>query len=361
MKSLLSYILISLIFAQSPADPRQVLIDAYTKKKSLLEELEKIDQQSFHIQQELSGIETSKQETMSKKADAQFKLKNIALQYQERESNLIASTQMLYKLHRRGLARIIFGADDPVSLRRRSTYLRYLITTDKQRLKNFKTLAVTQKSLLKDLERSEKQLGTLSQTLKQKERSLKNQKDEKRTMLELIQSESSLANKMRREVQQSQLSLDKQFSNSTVKLTANGAQRFSDQYGKLPWPVRGTLLHRFGKQTDLITKKTVTSRGIDIQTAEGTPVKAVSSGVVTFAKFIPNYGYTVIISHSKSHSTVYSHLSSISVRQAENVSTGTKIGNVGSTGITDAQNTPWLGFEIRYKKTAQDPLNWLKK
>jgi septal ring factor EnvC (AmiA/AmiB activator) len=49
------------------------------------------------------------------------------------------------------------------------------------------------------------------------------------------------------------------------------------------------------------------------------------------------------------------------VRQAENVSTGTKIGNVGSTGVTDAQNTPWLGFEIRYKKTAQDPMNWLRK
>ena len=225
MKLLLSYILIALVFAQSPDDPRQALIEAYSNKKSLLEELEKIDQQSFHIHQELSGLETSKKETLSKKSDAQIKLRNIALQYQERESKLIASTQMLYKLHRRGLARIIFGAEDPVALRRRSTYLRYLITTDKKKLKDFKTIAVTQKSLLKDLERSEKQLQTLTHTLTQKERSLKMQKDEKRTMLEVIQSERSLANKMLQEVQQSQSSFNQQFSNNTVQPTSNGSQK----------------------------------------------------------------------------------------------------------------------------------------
>lgn len=361
MKLLLSYILIALVFAQSPDDPRQALIEAYSNKKSLLEELEKIDQQSFHIHQELSGLETSKKETLSKKSDAQIKLRNIALQYQERESKLIASTQMLYKLHRRGLARIIFGAEDPVALRRRSTYLRYLITTDKKKLKDFKTIAVTQKSLLKDLERSEKQLQTLTHTLTQKERSLKMQKDEKRTMLEVIQSERSLANKMLQEVQQSQSSFNQQFSNNTVQPTSNGSQKFSDQYGKLPWPVRGTLLHRFGRQTDPITKKTVTSRGIDIQAAEGTPVKAVASGVIRFAKFYNDFGYMVIVSHSKSHLTVYSHLSSISVRQGDNISAGTIVGTVGSTGITDTQNTPWLGFELRYKNTEQDPLNWLQK
>ena len=366
MKSLFSYLLLSMVFAQSPADPRQSLIDAYAKKKSLLEELEKLDIQATRIQQDLLEIETSKTDVLDKKATIQIKLRNIAVQYQEKEGNIVSSMQMLYKLHRRGLARIIFGAEDPVSLRRRSTYLRHIIDADQEKLKDFKTLALTQKTLLKEFERSEKQLKTLEETLKQKDRSLRNQKDEKRNMLEVIQSERNLAKKLLGEVNQSRNTLSQQISNPqevtvvSQKSAPSGKKSFSDQYGKLPWPVQGTLLHRFGKQTNPITQETVKSLGIDIQLAEGAPVKAVADGKVTFARFIEGYGNTVIVRHG-SHSTVYAHLSAISVRQAESISAGQVVGRVGSTGLTDTKNTPWLTFEVRYKKQPQDPLNWLKR
>ncbi len=363
MKSFFSFLLLSLVFAQSPDDPRQALIEAYSKKKSLLDELEKLDQQATHIQKELFEIKTSKTDLVDTKTEIQIKLKNIAVQYQEREGNILTSMDMLYKLHRRGLARIIFGAENPVSLRRRSTYLRHVIGTDQEKLKSFRTLAQTQKILLKELEASEKRLQTLEGTLKQKERSLRNQKEEKQKMLEVIQSERNLAKKLLGEVNQSRQKLSQQISppqQISPQSSSTGKQNFSDQYGQLPWPVQGTLLHRFGKKMNPITKETVKSLGIDIQLAEGAPVQVVADGVVTFSRFIEGYGNTVIVRHG-SHSTVYAHLSAISVRQAEPVSAGQIIGKVGSTGLTDTKNTPWLTFEVRYKKQPQDPLNWLKR
>ena len=398
MKPFFSYLLLSLVFAQSPSDPRQALIDAYSKKKSLLEDIAKIDQQATHVHQELLDLERSKTEMIDKKSELQIQLKNIAVQYQEKESNIISSMQMLYKLHRRGLARIIFGAEEPVSLRRRSTYLRHIIDSDQKQLQEFKTLAQTQKMLLKELESSENRIQKLGETLKQKERSLKMQREEKQNMLDIIQSERTLAQKLLNEVNQSQASFTNQIS-SIEKLTQNenasknqnaaqvikqeknsgstsqtsqtnqtnqanqanqAKEDFSDQYGKLPWPVQGTLLHRFGKQTNPITQETIKSLGIDIQAAEGTPVKAVHGGRVTLARFIDSYGNTIVIQHG-SHSTVYAHLSAINVRQAEDISAGQIIGRVGSTGLTDSQNTAWLSFEVRYKKQPQDPLNWLKR
>ena len=86
----------------------------------------------------------------------------------------------------------------------------------------------------------------------------------------------------------------------------------------------------------------------------------VYSGVVKLARYIETYGNTIVIDHGK-YTTVYAHLNGLSVRQGQRVQTGQVIGQVGSTGITNTQNSAWLSFEIRYNKSAQNPLPWLKK
>ena len=53
MKAIFSILLLGWVFAQSPSDPRQALIDTYSKKKALLEELQKLDQQASRVRQEL--------------------------------------------------------------------------------------------------------------------------------------------------------------------------------------------------------------------------------------------------------------------------------------------------------------------
>ena len=123
--------------------------------------------------------------------------------------------------------------------------------------------------------------------------------------------------------------------------------------------MQGTLLRRFGKQTDPFTGNSVRSNGPYSGRAYGSTVTAVFDGSVALAKFIDTYGQTVVINHGR-YSTVYAHLSGVNVRQGQRVSAGTPIGLVGNR-ITDAQNSHWLSFEIRYNKSPQDPLSWLKQ
>jgi septal ring factor EnvC (AmiA/AmiB activator) len=134
---------------------------------------------------------------------------------------------------------------------------------------------------------------------------------------------------------------------------------FADTYGKLSWPLNGTVLRRFGKQKDPLSGESIQSNGIDIQAPRGSRVTSVYDGVVALAKFIDTYGQTVVINHGR-YSTVYAHLSGLNVQQGQRIQAGTTVGMVGNSGITDAQNTNWLSFEIRYNKTPQDPLRWLK-
>ncbi|MBE0682542.1 MAG: M23 family metallopeptidase [Anaerolineales bacterium] len=86
--------------------------------------------------------------------------------------------------------------------------------------------------------------------------------------------------------------------------------------------------------------------GIDIEAAEGDPVYAAGTGIVTMAQGGWNYGYgnVVQIDHGNGYVTVYAHLSAINVSQCTPVGQGTVVGAAGNTGNSFGAH---LHFEVR--------------
>lgn len=77
--------------------------------------------------------------------------------------------------------------------------------------------------------------------------------------------------------------------------------------------------------------------GVDIATANGTPLYAVAHGVVTFAGTQAGYGKVVKLMfryQGVTYHAVYAHMSEISVSKGDTVTQGQKIGEVGNTGAT---------------------------
>jgi murein hydrolase activator len=129
--------------------------------------------------------------------------------------------------------------------------------------------------------------------------------------------------------------------------------------GTLEWPVRGPLAGRFGPETHPRFGTVTLNQGIDIQAAAGTPVKAVAKGRVEYTSDdYGSYGQIIILNHGDGFYTLYAHLSSIGVKQGEEVQPGQAIGQVGDSG-TSLKGTV-LHFEVRKGSTALDPLDWLK-
>jgi murein DD-endopeptidase MepM/ murein hydrolase activator NlpD len=93
--------------------------------------------------------------------------------------------------------------------------------------------------------------------------------------------------------------------------------------------------------------------GVDYAAPTGTAVRTIGDGVVTFAGQQRGYGNVVFITHRKQHTTVYAHLSRISVRQGQRVSQGDNVGAVGCTGTCTG---PHLHFEFRDKGVHLNPL-----
>lgn len=97
--------------------------------------------------------------------------------------------------------------------------------------------------------------------------------------------------------------------------------------------------------------------GVDYAAPTGTAVRSVGDGVVDFAGVQNGFGNVVMVKHRNNHSTVYAHLSRISVRKGQAVNQGQNLGAVGASGWATG---PHLHFEFRVNGAHQDPLTIAK-
>ena len=95
-------------------------------------------------------------------------------------------------------------------------------------------------------------------------------------------------------------------------------------------------------------------KGVDFAAAEGTPVRAVKNGTVSFVKKNDTtFGNYIILKHEdNSMTSVYAHMSRLAASEGDPVRRGDIIGYVGSTGMATG---PHLHFEIRFGGVAEDP------
>ncbi len=128
--------------------------------------------------------------------------------------------------------------------------------------------------------------------------------------------------------------------------------------GALQSPLTGKITSPFGLRTHPVLGETQHHDGIDISQPAGTPVKPLSSGVVTFAGNNGGYGLMVEIAHADGLTSRYAHLSSLSVCTGEEIGQDQVIGAVGQTGMTTG---PHLHLEILRRNTPVDPLTVLNR
>src|SRR5680860_326757 len=126
------------------------------------------------------------------------------------------------------------------------------------------------------------------------------------------------------------------------------------------WPVAGEVITHYRNGTDPYAGGQ--HRGIDIAVEAGTPVVAAAGGTVRFAGVVGSSGLTVSVRTADGRfDTSYLHLSAAGVREGHVVSTGDRLGAVGTSGRRSAAR-PHLHFGVREAGTRHsyvDPLTLL--
>jgi len=116
---------------------------------------------------------------------------------------------------------------------------------------------------------------------------------------------------------------------------------------KYPVEYRKITSNYTGARFHPVLRRIRPHRGVDFSAPAGTPVRAVASGVVTFAGRNGRYGNHVEIEHQAPYATSYSHLQQFAreLRVGTEVRKGQVIGYVGSSGMATGPHLHFMLFE----------------
>ena len=108
----------------------------------------------------------------------------------------------------------------------------------------------------------------------------------------------------------------------------------------------------FGVRDDPFTHRPAAHMGQDFRGPMGDPIMAAGEGRVTHAGWLAGYGKAVMVDHGYHLVSLYGHLSSILVRDGQEVRRGDRLGLMGSTGRSTGTH---LHFEVRLNGRSINP------
>ncbi|MEL7286013.1 MAG: murein hydrolase activator EnvC [Pseudomonadota bacterium] len=203
------------------------------------------------------------------------------------------------------------------------------------------------------LELEKAQIETLLKQQSEKRSSLASTQSQRKGTLNKIQKSIKDDKRYLAELQRNETRLKAEIAKA-AKRNAVPMDGIAKQRGKLPWPLKGRVLHNFGtKQTGQVNWK-----GMVLSASYGQQVKAVYPGTVVFAEYLRGYGLVVLLDHGKGDMTLYGYNQALTKKEGDKVTAGEVIALAGDTGGQDRAS---LYFEIRRNSEAQNPKSWLKR
>jgi len=135
-----------------------------------------------------------------------------------------------------------------------------------------------------------------------------------------------------------------------------GANGGAQGTGSLIWPTGTNLItSTYGNRVSPTAGASSNHQGMDINATEGQAIWAADGGTVVQSGYNSGYGNYVMIDHGNGVTTLYAHMSSVSVSQGQTVSQGDTLGGAGHTGVATGDH---LHYEVRVNGSQVDPSSY---
>lgn len=206
------------------------------------------------------------------------------------------------------------------------------------------------------------ELADLGDELETKISNLEAKRGAKEVLMAQAQNSESQYRVLMSELRQEQ----QHITSEIAGLQNDFAERLSqtDEFGSatvVTWPVRGIITTLFHDPTYPF-RHLFEHSGLDIATAQGTPIAAAAPGYVAWARTGSQYGNYVMIIHANGLATLYAHMSRMDVVADQFVARGDIIGLSGGRPGTQGAGLstgPHVHFEVRQDGIPVNPLTYL--
>lgn len=409
MLRILALILFSSLIAPAIADQRadtQRQLEAARQDVAELKKLlEKLQQEKSGVQQQLKKTETEMGDLEGQVKELQRELKGSEQEIQrldqekkklqgartEQQRLIAIQARAAYQSGRQEYVKLLLNQQNPEKFSRTLTYYDYLsqarleqlaafnetlrqLANVEQEINSHQAQLQAQKASLDERHarlseaRKERQqaLAKLNRDFATRDQRLKARQQEQaelgrvlKTIEETLARKAEEARKRALAAQQAeQARPGQQPSQPSGPLVTSGAVYggpFASARGKLPWPVDGRLVARYGtpRGGDARTKWD----GVLIGAPSGSQVRAVHGGRVVFADWLRGAGLLVILDHGNGYLSLYGHNQNLLKNAGDVVKAGDPIATVGSSG---GQETSALYFAIRQNGRPSDPAQWCR-
>jgi len=204
-------------------------------------------------------------------------------------------------------------------------------------------------------EKKKLELVALTNDLKNQTKIIAETEREQRALLTETKNTEANYNRILQQRQAQKLAYEREVSDleSALQFTLNPNTIPNPGTGVLKWPVEKVRVTQYFGNTEFSTKnpsvyKGKGHNGIDFGASIGTKILASGSGVIsevidTRSTQRCGYGKWIAVKHPNGLSTVYAHLSLITVTKGQSVAAGQVIGYSGNTGYTTG---PHLHFGV---------------
>lgn len=405
------------VFADDRAQTQQQIEATRQDINELKKVLGQLQQERADVQKDLRGTETQ-MGTLQKQVDAlqeQLKKTETELQRLETEKKKLQSSRTeqqkligiqaraAYQSGRQEYLKLLLNQQNPEKFARTLTYYDYLSKARLDQLKAFNETLRQLADVEKNIQMQQAQLLVQQGTLDEQRTQLEQVRKERQVALAKLNDDYQARDQKLQRRQQDQADLQKVLATIEETLArqareAEEARRkallaqqeeerrqreaaaasntpppprkaapqvrvstgetfggaFGAARGKLPWPVDGRLLARFG---DTRGDERTRWDGVMIGAAAGTAVRAVHGGRVVFADWLRGAGLLVILDHGDGYLSLYGHNQTLLKSAGDVVKAGEAISTVGTSG---GQDIPALYFAIRQQGRATDPAQWCR-
>jgi septal ring factor EnvC (AmiA/AmiB activator) len=275
----------------------------------------------------------------------------------EREA-LAGELQVAYINGRQEQLKLVLNQGDPAQLSRMMAYYGYF-----SRMRATRITAINEH--LEHLDLLAENIAAETQKLKQLEaenarevQALAGARERRAQTLAQVQSRLKTRNEELGKLQRDARALEQlidELRRAIAEFPDWAEQPFQRLKGKLPWPVKGRLLARYGQTR---AGGPLTWQGVVIGAQRGSQVRAVTHGRVVYADWLPGLGMLVVLDHGGGYMTLYGHNEQIYRRVGDRVRPGDPLAAVGEVA---GVGRPGLYLEIRRGKQTVNPGEWLAK